>query len=65
MKCGKPKGCKSYRDGKLVAEETLPSRLSKATITGGDLMQRMSSNYSKKATKASEMGLGSLFRGFM
>lgn len=49
MKCGcKPKGFKSYSQGKVVASEDLHHRLAKPTITGGDLYQRMQNRYGKK-----------------
>ena len=48
MKCCAPKGYKSYKEGKCVAEEVLPNRMAKATITGGDLYRRMAGYYGKK-----------------
>lgn len=65
MKCCTPKGFKSYKEGKCVAEEVLPSRLAKPTIFGGDLMQRMMGNYGKNQPKAPQDPMMAMFRRFM
>ena len=65
MKCCTPKGFKSYKEGKCVAEEVLPSRMAKATITGGDLMQRMMGNYGKNQPKTPENPMMAMMRRFM
>lgn len=67
----KLKGVKSYREGKCVAEEILPSRFAKATITGGELYQRMGNFYGKKVEQGAQPGPSPLImitnstRGFM
>jgi hypothetical protein len=67
----KLKGVKSYREGKCVAEEVLPNRFAKATITGGDLYQRMGNFYGKKVEQGAQSGPSPLImitnstRGFM
>lgn len=65
MNCCKPKGFKSYRDGKVVAEEKLPGMGAKATITGGDLMQRMMGNYGKNQPKTPDNPMMAMFRRFV
>lgn len=65
MKCCTPKGFKSYKEGKCVAEETLPSRMAKATIVGGDLTQRLMGNYGKNQPKTPQNPMMALFRRFM
>ncbi len=67
----KLKGVKSYREGKCVAEEVLPNRFAKATITGGDLYQRMGNFYGKKVEQGAQSSPSPLImitnstRGFM
>lgn len=65
MRCCKVPGAKSYKEGKCVAEEVLPSRMAKATITGGDLMQRMMGNYGKDQPKTPNNPMMSMMRRFM
>lgn len=65
MKCCTPKGFKSYKEGKCVAEEVLPNRMAKATITGGDLMRRMAGYYGKNEPKMPENPMMAMFRRFM
>lgn len=60
MKCCTPKGYKSYKEGKCVAEEVLPSRMAKATITGGDLYRRMGNYYGKETTPGAQTGPSAL-----
>lgn len=38
---------RGVKPGKQIAHEMLPSRHSRATITGGDVVQRSMGNYSK------------------
>lgn len=52
----KVSGAKTYKKGKLVAEEVLPNRMAKATITGGDLYRRMGNYYGKEATSGAQTG---------
>ena len=65
MKNAKPKGFKTFKDGKQVAEEVLPNRFAKATITGGDQYQRMQNNYGKKNDSASQQFMLPFGAGFM
>lgn len=38
------------KPSKQVASEVLPNRMSRATITGGDMMNRFMNNYSKRGS---------------
>ena len=50
----KLKGFKSYREGKVVADETLCCRTAKPSIFGGDLSQRMANFYGKRSHAGEE-----------
>lgn len=60
MKCCKVPGAKSYKEGKCIAEEMLPNRMAKATITGGDLYQRMGNYYKKTPNDGAQTGASPL-----
>lgn len=70
MRCCPPKSFKSYKEGKCVAEEMLPNRMAKATITKGDLYRRMGNYYGKEATPGAQTGpspliaMTTMLRGF-
>ncbi len=54
MKAAGHKG--KFVANKSLAKEDLPSRYSKATITGGDLYQRMGNYYGKSVTPGAQPG---------
>ena len=47
------------KPGKQIASEMLPSRFSRSSITGGDIMRRSMSDYAK-ATPADASGVGTI-----
>ena len=42
------------KGGKPNKEERLPSRFARSELTGGDMVQRSTNNYAKKAPKAED-----------
>ena len=65
MKCCKPKGFTSYREGIVDADEKLPGLGARANITGGDLMQRMMNNYGKNQPKTPDNPMMAMLRRFV
>lgn len=59
MKCHKVAGAKTVRN-KCTASEMLPSRMAKATITGGDMYRRMGNYYGKEANPGAQTGASPL-----
>lgn len=61
MKCHVP-GSKMVKN-KTIKSETLPSRMAKATITGGDQYARMTGHYGKNGGSKPSGGMGFMGMG--